>query len=110
MCSRAPRVRGSGVRLSDQHRDGGSPVCQVINIFLPALYLLLSGEGRAVGGGGQGGLASASLLSSSDFSCNSPWADTLLLLLLLCVTRNYSAGFRIQRLSSATQTNARSHT
>lgn len=52
MCSRAPRIGGSGVRLSDQQRDGASLVCQVINIFLPALYLLLSGEGRAVGGGG----------------------------------------------------------
>lgn len=55
MCSRAPRIGGSGVRLSDQQRDGASLVCQVINIFLPALYLLLSGEGRAVGG--VGGLA-----------------------------------------------------
>lgn len=38
-------LRGSRVRLSDQHGDVGCFFCQVINICLPAVYPLLSGEG-----------------------------------------------------------------
>lgn len=90
ICIRAPLVRGSRVRLSDQHGDGACFVCQVINMFLPpALW------GRWGCGGG-----SHSLLPLLTFPATPLSRNTLLL--LFCVTRHYSVGFTTRWLSSET--------